>query len=127
MSDFRLVEGPPYPPAACLVTGRADGPLVDTNITDNFGNRLYLHPTVIDQAGALLGLVPRGEHEAVVAAHEGSAARIAALEVQLEQAEELRLAVARTLHTGATIDRKGRLQLAGLTQARREELGVLVK
>lgn len=124
MSDFRLVESPPLPPAACCVTGRADGPLVDTNIADNFGNELYLHPVVIEQAGELLGLVPRVELERAHEEHAAAGARIAELEAQVAALEELRRSVAVTMQHGGTIDRKGHLQLKGLTFEQREKLGV---
>lgn len=51
-------------PYACAVTGRDDGPVVDFAIElDGVDPHLYLRLSVIEEAGKLIGMVPKAEVE----------------------------------------------------------------
>ena len=53
-------------PYACAVTGRDDGPCVDFAIDmEGVDPHLYLRLSVIEEAGKLIGMVPKAEVDAI--------------------------------------------------------------
>jgi len=61
---MRLIEGKtqlPFPPRSCLVTGREDGPFIDFQVVIDRPEptRLYLKTEIVEEAGKLVGMVPK--------------------------------------------------------------------
>ena len=54
-------------PQKCAVTGRNDGPFVDFGVMIPAGrdSRLYLRTTQVERAGAMVGMVPQAEYDAL--------------------------------------------------------------
>lgn len=64
-SRITLLEKPlPKAPKKCLVTGRADGVIVDFGTDVQFPipqPHVYLKATIVEEAGVVLGMVPKEE------------------------------------------------------------------
>lgn len=62
---MQLVKAPlPRMPHACAVTGRDDGELIDFQVeSKGFDSHLYLRTGIVEEAGRLIGMVPRAEVE----------------------------------------------------------------
>lgn len=93
---MRITDKPNLPPKKCLVTGRSDGDVVDFGV-DLGGppQRLYLRRQVVEQAGLLLGMVPKHTHDQLneqvkelEARFEEYEAQIAKFEALLEQLDD---------------------------------------
>lgn len=60
---MEITEAPLHAyPHACAVTGRDDGQLIDFAVDiDGVDPHLYLRPGVIEEAGRLIGMVPKAK------------------------------------------------------------------
>jgi hypothetical protein len=108
-----LVDAPPYAPAVCCLTSQG-GPLIDTHRqVANFGHA-YLHPDVVREAAAALGMVDGSALDAAIAAVEERAAMVGQLEDALadvaEKYNNLQGALAELMQHGVTVDRKGTIR-----------------
>ena len=81
---MRLVEGPlQFAPHVCLATGRDDGLFVDFEVEPaQVDPRLYLRASIVEEAGQLLGMVPKAE---IVALQD----RVAAMDDEIKSLREL--------------------------------------
>lgn len=60
---MRLIE-PRYtvPPHSCCVTGRGDSEMIDFEVElSGPDQRVYMRPSAVEDAGKLIGMVPRSE------------------------------------------------------------------
>lgn len=119
-----IVDSCALPPGGCIISQRADGPLVDTGKELPYIGRIYLGHQVIYDAITMLGGLQPLEAEALRDEIADLKRQVADLEDELDDFDSLRTSVARTLKDGATVDRKGRLQLRGMSAADRKRLGV---
>ena len=81
---------PPFPraPHTCAVTHRADGPMVDMGVdTNGLDQRLYLRPSAIEEAGKLIGMVPKAEYDEAVARLEDKMVELRAVVKALKNIE----------------------------------------
>lgn len=104
-----IVDQAVFPPAFCAVTGRVEGPFVDTGVElPAFQSRVYVSrqglAMLCERSGwAVMGSV----HDAMVAEVEGLRARVSQLEAELVEADRFRESAEYTLgRFGAKVTRK---------------------
>jgi len=81
----------PYPPRACVVSGRAEGEIVDFNVVIDSPEptRLYIDRLIIEAAARdLFGMVSAGKAEQLEEWHEHEKARADDLQATLDAAAE---------------------------------------
>lgn len=82
----------PFPPKACVVTGRAEGEIVDfqREIDSPVPTRLYIDRTVIEEAAReLFGMVPAGRAKQLEEWHAFEKQRADELQETLDTAAQL--------------------------------------
>lgn len=104
---MELIAAPIFEPGCCCVCLTSSGPCVDTRRFTPLGGRVYVCVSCARSVAAVAGVAP-AERDELAALRE----RVAELEEIVEEGDELRQAVARTLREGAVI-RKGRIDVRG--------------
>lgn len=110
---MELVSAPQMAPAVCCLSSQG-GTLIDTRREIAQIGRGYLHPDVVRQAAAVLGMVDSTEAVLLKARIEGLERELDELEAThkeiVEQYNNLRGATAELLQHGATVDRRGTIR-----------------
>lgn len=91
---MQLVTAPlPRMPHACAVTGRDDGELVDFQVEMKAHEpHLYLRTGVIEEAGRLIGMVPKAELDELQRQLARYGAQLEAMQAEAEDLKEFRAA-----------------------------------
>lgn len=86
---FRVVDSAKVPPARCVVSNRADGPLVDCGVRFPFANpHVYLRVSVVEDLGHLVGMVPVRELDAANGRCVELEERVGGLEGEIDRLEK---------------------------------------
>lgn len=88
---MQIAEAPLHAyPHTCVVTGRDDGPVVDFNIEiEGIDPHLYLRLSVVEEAGKLIGMVPKAEVEKLEAALNAYGEELARLQERVAAYEKV--------------------------------------
>lgn len=120
---MKLVEQAEFSPGACVLSDSSEGPFIDSERFDNFGNRLYACRGFVLEGAELLGALSvehAAELRAALARSQAEIERLQGVEAQLA---ELQHALTTTLHHGGTIDGRGKIHVKGLSAAQRDAHG----
>lgn len=120
---MELVDAPQMAPGVCALSNQG-GTLIDTRREIAQIGRGYLHPDVVREAAAVLGLVDKAEYERELAELARNGERVAELEAQLaevsEQYNNLRGALAELMQHGVTVDRRGTIRYRAVKPGERQ-------
>lgn len=88
---MRLVQRAALYPQRCAASNRTDGPFVDFAALVPAGrdNRLYIRTKVIEQAGKIVGMVPKEEHDELKAQVEEMIAQVQDYDEKIQKFEAL--------------------------------------
>jgi len=88
---LRLVQKAALYPQRCAASNRTDGPFVDFAALVPAGrdSRLYLRTKVIEQAGKIVGMVPKAEHDELKAQIEALVEQVHDYDEKIEKFEAL--------------------------------------
>lgn len=101
------VDQPTFFPSSCVLTERVEGPLVDLETTDQFTQRRYVSPQIIDELARFVGGHDREQAQRLTAELEELRTRVAELENVEVEYEQLKDNVAKTLVHGPSYGRDG--------------------
>jgi hypothetical protein len=94
-------------PGQCLLTGKFDGTLVDTEIHLPRGERVYLHESVVIEAAKELGLVPAEDLSKVTIERDAALEALEQERGYVDLCELFRTQVAHTLEQGMVVGGRG--------------------
>jgi hypothetical protein len=110
---MELVDAPTMAPASCCLTSMG-GPLIDTRREVAQFGRAYLHPDIVREAAAVLGLIDAGEAERAKAALAAAEEQLEAMDRELDELEgkynALKASMAETMQHGFVVDRRGQIR-----------------
>jgi hypothetical protein len=102
VSGVQVVDSPLMPPGCCFLTGRADGPLVDTLVdieVETPPGRIYISRQVVFDMAAAFGCIPPARAAELLTDLEDAQVECAAAKSELAELRHWRDAVLSQLET----------------------------